>query len=152
MKLNLDKVDNQILALLMDDARTPVTVIAKKIGMARTTVIARITALEQRGIIAGYGVRLDQSLFQSGVRAYVGMSIEPRSASALVKLLQQWPEVETLCAVSGVIDYMMTLRCTSTEDLDKLLDQIGELEGVRQTSTSVILSKRIDRSALPSQN
>lgn len=149
MKPNLDKVDNQILALLMDDARTPVTVIAKKIGMARTTVIARIAALEQRGIIAGYGVRLDQSLFQSGVRAYVGMSIEPRSASALVKLLQQWPEVETLCAVSGVIDYMMTLRCTSTEDLDKLLDQIGELEGVRQTSTSVILSKRIDRSALP---
>jgi len=148
MKPNLDKVDNQILALLMDDARLPVTVIAKKIGMARTTVIARIAAMEQRGIIAGYGVRLNQNLFQSGVRAYVGMSIEPRSAAALVKLLQQWPEVETLHAVSGVIDYMMTLHCTSTENLDKLLDQIGELEGVRQTSTSVILSKRIDRSAL----
>ncbi len=148
MKPSLDKVDNQILALLMDNARLPVTIIAKKIGMARTTVIARIAALEQRGIIAGYGVRLDQSLFQSGVRAYVGMSIEPKSASALVKLLQQWPEVETLYAVSGSIDYMMTLRCTSTEDLDKLLDQIGDLEGVRQTSTSIILSKRIDRSAL----
>ncbi len=148
MKPNLDKIDNQILSLLMDDARMPVTTIAKKIAMARTTVIARIAALEQRGIIAGYGVRLNQSLFQSGVRAYVGMSVEPRSAAALVKLLQQWPEVETLCAVSGVIDYMMTLRCTSTENLDKLLDQIGDLEGVRQTSTSVILSKRIDRSAL----
>lgn len=148
MKPNLDKIDNQILSMLMDDARLPVTTIAKKIAMARTTVIARIAALEQRGIIAGYGVRLNQSLFESGVRAYVGMSIEPRSAAALVKLLQQWPEVETLCAVSGVIDYMLTLRCTSTEDLDKLLDQIGDLEGVRQTSTSVILSKRIDRSAL----
>jgi DNA-binding Lrp family transcriptional regulator len=132
----------------MDDARMPVTIIAKKIGMARTTVIARIAAMEQRGVIAGYGVRLNQSLYQSGVRAYVGMSIEPRSAAALVKLLQQWPEVETLFAVSGVIDYMMTLHCTSTENLDKLLDQIGDLEGVRQTSTSVILSKRIDRSAL----
>ncbi|PRC93040.1 Lrp/AsnC family transcriptional regulator [Solimicrobium silvestre] len=148
MKPNLDKIDNQILSLLMDDARMPVTVIAKKIAMARTTVIARIAALEQRGIIAGYGVRLNQTLFQSGVRAYVGMSVEPRSSAALVKLLQQWPEVETLCAVSGAIDYMMTLRCTSTENLDKLLDQIGDLEGVRQTSTSVILSNRIDRSAL----
>ena len=148
MKINLDKIDNQILSLLMDDARMPVTSIAKKIGMARTTVIARIASLEQSGIIAGYGLRLNQELFQSGVRAYVGMSIEPRSAAALVKLLQQWPEVETLCAVSGVIDYMMTLRCTSTENLDKLLDQIGDLEGVRQTSTSVILSKRIDRSAI----
>ena len=148
MKPNLDKVDNQILALLMDDARLPVTTIAKKIAMARTTVIARIAALEQRGVIAGYGLRLNQALFGSGVRAYVGMSIEPRSAAALVKLLQQWPEVETLYAVSGVIDYMMTLRCGSTEELDRLLDQIGDLEGVRQTSTSIILSRRIDRSAL----
>ena len=150
MKPKLDKVDNQILALLMDNARMPVTLIAKKIAMARTTVIARIAALEQRGIIAGYGLRLNQNLFEFGVRAYVGMSVEPRCAAALVKLLQQWPEVETLYAVSGVIDYMMTLRCTSTEILDKLLDQIGELEGVRRTSTSVILSKRIDRSALSS--
>lgn len=148
MKPTLDKVDHQILALLMDDARMPVTSIAKKIAMARTTVIARIAALEQRGVIAGYGLRLNQALFQSGVRAYVGMSIEPRSAAALVKLLQQWPEVETLYAVSGVIDYMMTLRCASTEELDRLLDQIGDLEGVRQTSTSIILSRRIDRSAL----
>jgi DNA-binding Lrp family transcriptional regulator len=148
MKANLDKVDNQILALLMDDARIPVTAIAKKIGMARTTVIARIASLENNGIIAGYGVRLNQNLFESGVRAYVGMSIEPKSAAALVRLLQQWPEVESMYAVSGAIDYMLTLRCTSTEKLDHLLDEIGDLEGVRQTSTSIILSKRIDRGAL----
>ena len=148
MKHSLDQIDHQILSMLMDDARLPVTSIAKKIGMARTTVIARLSALEQRGVIAGYGVRLNQSLYAAGVRAYVGMSVEARSAAALVRLLQQWPEVETLCAVSGVIDYMLTLRCNSTESLDKLLDQIGDIEGVRQTSTSVILSKRIDRSAL----
>ncbi|MDP5009487.1 MAG: Lrp/AsnC ligand binding domain-containing protein, partial [Glaciimonas sp.] len=56
--------------------------------------------------------------------------------------------VETLCAVSGVVDYMLTLRCQSTGTLDKLLDQIGAIEGVRQTSTSIILSNRIDRSAI----
>ena len=57
-------------------------------------------------------------------------------------------EVESLCAVSGAIDYMLTLRCANTEVLDKLLDQIGTLDGVRQTSTSIILSKRIDRSSI----
>jgi hypothetical protein len=46
---------------------------------------------------------------------------------------------------------MLTLRCATTEVLDKLLDQIGTLDGVRQTSTSIILSKRIDRSALTDQ-
>ncbi|MES2069754.1 MAG: Lrp/AsnC family transcriptional regulator [Pseudomonadota bacterium] len=148
MKPSLDDIDNKILALLMDNARLPVTTIAKQVAIARTTVIARINALEKRGVIAGYGLKLNQEMFQPAVRAYVGLSVEARYAPNLMKYLQQLPEVETLCAVSGAIDYMLTLRCATTEMLDRLLDQIGALDGVRQTSTSIILSKRIDRSAL----
>ncbi|MFZ6756585.1 Lrp/AsnC family transcriptional regulator [Undibacterium sp. Ji50W] len=148
MKPDLDDIDHKILALLMDNARLPVTSIAKAVGIARTTVIARIAALEKRDVIAGYGLKLNHKLAQPAVRAYVGLSVEARYAPALIRHLQQLPETETLCAVSGAIDYMLTLRCPSTEILDKLLDQIGALDGVRQTSTSIILSKRIDRGAL----
>ncbi|MFZ6707911.1 Lrp/AsnC family transcriptional regulator [Undibacterium sp. TC9W] len=148
MKPDLDEIDDKILALLMDNARLPVTSIAKLVGIARTTVIARIAALEKRGVIAGYGLKLNQKMVQPAVRAYVGLSVEARYAAGLIKYLQQLPETETLCAVSGAIDYMLTLRCSNTETLDKLLDQIGALDGVRQTSTSIILSKRIDRGAL----
>lgn len=148
MKTILDDIDNKILALLMDNARLPVTTIAKLLGIARTTVIARIANLEKRQVIAGYGLKLNQTMYQPAVRAYVGLSIEARCVNQLIKYLQQLPEVESLCAVSGAIDYMLTLRCASTEVLDKLLDQIGSMEGVRQTSTSIILSKRIDRSSI----
>jgi DNA-binding Lrp family transcriptional regulator len=146
MKPVLDEIDNKILALLMDDARMPVATIAKRVDIARTTAIARIGNLEKRGVIAGYGVRLNQDLYQPAVRAYVGIAVDPGKATSLVKLLQRMPEVETLCAVSGPVDYMLTLRCQSTGDLDRLLDQIGAIDGVRQTSTSIILTKRIDRS------
>lgn len=148
MKPALDEVDNQILALLMDDARMPVATIAKRVDIARTTAIARIGNLEKRGIIAGYGVRLNQELYQPAVRAYVGIAVDPRKASALVKVLEKMPQVETLCAVSGTVDYMLTLRCQSTGELDRMLDQIGATDGVRQTSTSIILTKRIDRSPI----
>jgi DNA-binding Lrp family transcriptional regulator len=148
VKTILDDIDNKILALLMDNARLPVTTIAKLLGIARTTVIARIANLEKRQVIAGYGLKLNQTMYQPAVRAYVGLSIEARTVNQLIKYLQQLPEVESLCAVSGAIDYMLTLRCASTEVLDKLLDQIGSMEGVRQTSTSIILSKRIDRSSI----
>lgn len=148
MKLSLDEIDNKILALLMDDARTPISTIAKRVSIARTTAIARISGMEKRGIIAGYGLRLSQEHYQPAVRAYVGISVESRSSAALVNILQKMPEVETLCAVSGTIDYMLTLRCQSTGQLDRLLDQIGAAEGVRQTATSIILTKRIDRSPI----
>lgn len=144
----LDDIDNKILALLMDNARLPTSSIAKQVGVARTTAIARINALEKQGVIAGYGLRLNQALYQPAVRAYVGISVAPRHATAMVKTLQKMAEVETLCAVSGGIDYMLTLRCPSTAALDRLLDQIGAIEGVRQTSTSIVLSNRIDRSAI----
>ncbi|OWW18672.1 Lrp/AsnC family transcriptional regulator [Noviherbaspirillum denitrificans] len=148
MKPALDEIDNQILALLMDDARMPVATIAKRVDIARTTAIARIANLEKRGIISGYGVRLNQELYQPAVRAYVGITVDPRKASALVKVLEKMPQVETLCAVSGTVDYMLTLRCQSTGELDRMLDQIGAADGVRQTSTSIILTKRIDRSPI----
>ncbi|HYC42407.1 MAG TPA: Lrp/AsnC family transcriptional regulator [Noviherbaspirillum sp.] len=148
MKPALDEIDNQILALLMDDARMPVATIAKRVDIARTTAIARIGNLEKRGIIAGYGVRLNQELYQPAVRAYVGIAVDPRKATALVKVLEKMPQVETLCAVSGSVDYMVTLRCQSTAELDRMLDQIGATDGVRQTSTSIILTKRIDRSPI----
>jgi DNA-binding Lrp family transcriptional regulator len=145
MKPTLDDIDQRILALLMDDARMAVATIAKRVGIARTTAIARLANLEKRGVIAGYGVRLNQELYQPAVRAYVGIVIDARSAPALVRLLDKMPQVETLCAVSGPVDYMLTLRCQSTGELDHMLDQIGAVGGVRQTATSIILTKRIDR-------
>lgn len=144
----MDEIDSKILALLMDNARLPTSTIAKQLGIARTTAIARIGGLEKRGVIAGYGVRLNQTLYQPAVRAYVGIAVEPRNTSAMIKQLQTLPEVETLCAISGTLDFMLTLRCVSTSELDRLLDQIGGIDGVRQTSTSIILSMRIDRSSI----
>lgn len=149
MSFKLDPIDSQILALLMDDARLPTSTIAKKLTIARTTAIARIAALEKRGVIAGYGLRINQGLYQPAVQAYVGITVDPRHAPTLVKLLQKMPQAEALCAVSGNIDYMLTLRCQSTGELNTLLDQICALEGIRQTSTSIVLAHKIDRSPIP---
>ena len=147
--MSLDDTDNRILALLMDNARLPVATIARQLGIARTTVIARIGQLEKRGDIGGYGVRLRSGQHQPALRAYIGVVIDPREAAKFVAQLQKMAQVETLSAVSGSVDYMIELGCSSTAELDRLLDQIGTSDGVRSTSTSIILSRRIDRTALP---
>ncbi|MBS0308979.1 MAG: Lrp/AsnC family transcriptional regulator [Proteobacteria bacterium] len=148
MRTELDETDKALLTILMDNARLPVATIAKQVGIARTTAIARIANLEKRGVIAGYGVRLTRDQANAPVRAYVGIAIDPQQATALNALLQGMPEAETLCAVSGAMDYMLTLRCPSTVVLDHILDQIGALPGVKQTTTSIILTKKIDRNAI----
>lgn len=66
----------------------------------------------------------------------------------MLRKLDRMPEVQLLCAVSGEYDYVAWLRADSPERLNDLLDQIGTLEGVERTTTSIILSRKIDRGTI----
>ena len=66
-------------------------------------------------------------------------------APSVMQSLNRLVEVEEVSAVSGQYDYMVFLRCESNEKLDALLDRIGMIDGIQQTYTSVVLSRKIDR-------
>ena len=144
----LDDVDRQLLSLLQAHAREGTATLARKLGLARTTVVARIARLERTGVIAGYGVRLGPQLDTLAVRAWCSLKVLPKSAPAVLRSLQAMPEVEEVSAVSGPFDYLVFLRCTSHEQLDTLLDHLGQLDGVHQTQTSIVLSRKIDRRSI----
>jgi len=141
----LDDIDRQLIAALQINAREGVATLARRLGIARTTVTARLARLEKQQVIAGYGVRLGQRLQEGGLQAYVGITVQPRSGKEVVRRLTGLPQVQQLCAVSGEFDYVAWLRADSPEQLDQLLDQIGSVEGVEKTTTSIILSHKIDR-------
>ncbi|TIW19976.1 MAG: Lrp/AsnC family transcriptional regulator, partial [Mesorhizobium sp.] len=63
----------------------------------------------------------------------------------VVRSLQALPPVRTLHSVSGNFDMIVIVDAPSIRDLDTLLDQIGAMDGVERTSSSIILSTRIDR-------
>jgi len=141
----LDTTDRHLLSLLQANARESAANLARKLGIARTTVVARIARLEREGVIAGYGVRLGQQMEDNAILAFCGISVQPKSAPAVVRALQRLPEVEELDSVSGPVDYLAVIRCDTHARLDKLLDEIGMLDGVNHTATSIVLARKIDR-------
>ena len=50
--------DRQLIDLLRANARESVSALARKLGVARTTVQERLRRLEESGTIAGYTVRM----------------------------------------------------------------------------------------------
>jgi len=90
-------------------------------------------------------VRLGQRVIDGGLQAYVGIKVQPRSGKDVLRRLSAMAQVQQLCAVSGEFDYVAWLRTESPEQLDQLLDQIGSVDGVEKTTTSIILSSKIDR-------
>ena len=59
--------------------------------------------------------------------------------------LARMPELRQLSTVSGEFDYLALLGAATPARLDALLDEIGAIEGVNRTQTSVVLARRIDR-------
>lgn len=141
-----DETDRALLALLAQDARSPVATLARRLGLARTTVQARIERLETRGVIAGYTLRLGNPA-RPVIRATVLISVEPRSQAQVLARLRALPVVEQVHTTSGRFDLIATLTAQTTEELDTTLDLITEARGVRGSESLIHLSTKIDRSA-----
>jgi DNA-binding Lrp family transcriptional regulator len=141
----LSEADQALIALLREDARASTAELARRLGVSRTTVQSRIERLEARGVIAGYGVRLSSDYEQGLVKAHVLLTVAPKAADAVVRSLRMLAQVRTVHSVSGTFDMIVAVAAPSIRDLDGLLDQIGALDGVERTLSSIILSTRIDR-------
>lgn len=143
--MTTDPLDRQLITLLQANARTSMADLARSLGVARTTVLARLVRLEKTGVIVGYTARLALHEAERGVEAFVGITTEPKSAQSLTQRLSALPELRQLCSVSGEFDYIAWLRASSPARLDGLLDEIGAIPGVLKTTTSVVLARRVDR-------
>lgn len=142
--MHIDETDHELLSLLADNARTPVATLARRLGLARTTVQARLDRLEQSGVITGYTLRLSESL-RAPLRATALVSIEPRSAPAVLSRLKSLPSVRTVHTTSGRFDLIVGLEADTTEALDDTLDRIGETRGVKGSESLIHLSTKLDR-------
>jgi DNA-binding Lrp family transcriptional regulator len=145
MPTELDTTDRHLLSLLQSNARESSANLARQLGIARTTVVARIARLERSGVVAGYGVRLGREMEDNAILAFCGLSVQPKSAAALLRAMQRLPEIVELNSVSGPVDYMAVIRCDTHARLDALLDEIGAIDGVNHTTTSIVLGRKIDR-------
>ena len=141
----MDELDRNILALLGADARMSVATLARRLKVARSTIQARLERLETSGIIAGYTLKLGESAKQGRLRASVLLSIEPRALAGVLQRLKSISEVEKVFTTSGRFDLLMQIACPNTQVLDQVLDQIGQMTGVKSSESLIHLSTRIDR-------
>lgn len=141
----MDDLDRGILAQLAQDARMSVAVLARRLKVARSTVQARLERLETSGAIAGYTLRLGDGARENRIRATCLLTIEPRAQVAIIARLRTLPEVERIHTTSGRVDLLLQLGAESTSRLDDVLDQIGELTGVKSSESLVHLSTKLDR-------
>lgn len=141
----MDDLDERLLARLRENARAPVAELARALGLSRTTVQSRIARLERTGVIAGYAVRTSETHARGQIHAFVLLTVEPKAAGVVAAEMKKMPGVRRLQSVSGAFDLIATVAAPDVAAMDALIDEIGALEGVERTNSSIVLSTKFDR-------
>ncbi|MEZ5686331.1 MAG: Lrp/AsnC family transcriptional regulator [Paracoccaceae bacterium] len=141
----MDELDRALLGLLSGDARISLATMARRLKVARSTVQARLERLETSGVIAGYTVKLGEAARAGRLRATVLLEIDLKSQPAILARLKSIPEIERVSTTSGRVDLLLQVAANSTQQLDKVLDEVGGLPGVQNSESLIHLTTKLDR-------
>ncbi len=144
---DLDVVDKQILSILMKDASTPYTDIAKNIHVSGGTVHVRMRKLEQLGIVTGSNLAIDYSKLGYDISAFLGIYLDKSSLYDLVaEQLKGIPEVVEAHYTTGLYSIFAKVICRDTAHLKNVLhDKIQKISGIQRTETFITLQESINR-------
>jgi DNA-binding Lrp family transcriptional regulator len=154
--LTLDAVDRRILRLLQEDARRSYRDIGEAVGLRAPSVHARVQRLEKDGYIRGYHADVDPEKVGRTMTAYVSIGLEggrkgdvPRT-EAVAEQLRKDPDVVEVHAVTGEDDLLIKVRTSDIRGLERLLlRSLEPLQGVRRTTTNIVVRTLIERPTPP---
>ncbi|CCQ10919.1 Transcriptional regulator, AsnC family [Pseudoalteromonas luteoviolacea B = ATCC 29581] len=141
----ISEQDEKLLNLLRADARKSITELAKLLSVSRATVQNRISKLEQQGVIKGYRVEFGGTYANALVSAHVSIKVRQKLTTKTNLALKQMSNISALYAISGEYDLIAVVSAQNLEQLSHLLDEIGNLDGVERTTSSVILETKFER-------
>ena len=136
----MDELDQQLIALLRQNARLNVADMAHKLGVSRGTVNNRLRKLEDSQVILGYTVRLRPEAEPERIRAWMGVLIEGNTTRQVIARLLGEPGVVALHDTNGRWDLLAEIEAGSTRALSDVLERIRLISGIRSTETNIHLA------------
>lgn len=139
----IDNIDRRIVAELSRDGRLSVRTLAERVHISRTAAHNRVQHLIERGVITGFGAKIDRTAIGLRISALVVVRIAPDAGwESVAARLAQLPFVEKVQAVSGDIDLMLTVSAPDHEQLSQaILRDIHVMPGVVSTRSHLILAE-----------
>lgn len=147
-KHELDKLDRQIVAILMENAKIPYTEIAKKLFVSGGTIHVRMKKLEEAGIVNGYELKVDHTKLGYDIAAFLGIYLDKSSLyDDVARELDKIPEVVGAHYTTGLYNIFAKIICRDTKHLRSVLhDKIQNISGIQRTETFISLQESINRS------
>lgn len=139
----IDRTDRAIIAELAADSRLSIRTIAERVHISRTAAHNRVQNLIATGVLTGFGAQVDRKSIGLNVTAIVIVKVGDAPWPQVAAALSELPYVESVSAVSGDIDFVVTVSAPDHEHLSEvIMRQILGTPGVVSTNSHVILDTR----------
>ncbi|MFV0408639.1 MAG: Lrp/AsnC family transcriptional regulator [Paracoccus sp. (in: a-proteobacteria)] len=135
-----DDYDRELIALLRQDGRAPVSKLAQIMGVSRATVQTRLDRLLASGAILGFTARVRDDYETSRIRAIMMIEVVGRNTSQVIRRLRGLTELQVLHTTSGKWDLIAEILVEDLAQFDRVLRDVRMVDGVLNSETSILLS------------
>jgi Lrp/AsnC family transcriptional regulator for asnA, asnC and gidA len=116
----------------------PFVKIAEILKIAEVTVRRKVNKLIEDGIIKMTAI-CDPHAIGFDAPAFVGLDVERRQLTSVAKKITQMPEVQFAAITTGPYDITIQVVSLSNRKLYAFIMELGNIEGVKDTETHLIL-------------
>ncbi|EGQ43105.1 MAG: transcriptional regulator [Candidatus Nanosalina sp. J07AB43] len=131
----MDSKDREILDRLEEDGRAAFTEISEDMNVSEGTVRNRVQRMKDQGIIEKFTVEVSE---REQVKAFVSVDISTEREFEAV--LDDLPDDVEVFEVAGRFDLFVKVSRYSSEEVNKVVDDIRSIGGVNDTTTYMVLS------------
>ncbi|NDK32544.1 Lrp/AsnC family transcriptional regulator [Nesterenkonia haasae] len=139
---DLDHIDRQLLELLRDDARMTNQALSDALGVAPSTCLARMKALQQAGVIRRFTIDVNPRALGRGIEALISVRLRPgarQQMAAFGENLKKVPEVTQYFFVGGMDDFLIHVTARDTDHIRQfVLEHLSADPVVATTQTSLV--------------
>lgn len=148
-KFQIDKTDKKILDLLLENARTPISLISRRLKITGAAVHQRLKKLSEAGVITGSKYCVSPAGLGYHTLAFVGIQVNLTSDhthNEVFDKILDIPEVVECHSITGKYSYMLKIYAQSNEHLKKILvEKIQSILEVTSTETFLSLEEGFNR-------
>jgi Lrp/AsnC family transcriptional regulator for asnA, asnC and gidA len=144
---HIDKIDKQILSILMENAKTPYTEIAKKLLVSPGTIHVRMKKMEYVGLVKKSQLTINHELLGYDLTAFLGIYLEKGSNyKDVIEQMDKIPEIVEAHYTTGVYSIFAKITCKNTKHMRHVLnEEIQSVSGIQRTETIISLEQSIEK-------
>jgi Lrp/AsnC family transcriptional regulator len=148
----MDKKDLQLLALLQQDAATPLAQLAQAVNLSTTPCWRRVQKLHEDGVIRKQVALCDPVRLNVPVTVFVSVRTSQHSdawAKRFVQSTRDIPEIMEIYRMSGDVDYLLKVVVPDIAGYDRVYKRLIKAVDLQDVSSSFAMEVLKSTTALP---